>query len=232
MLCCLSNLLFTALLSALVLLLCSDVTCYSEIVDANHYSGIREIFDLGYTQDESTLFFPGQRFTNFELYKDIQGFNFSSPEHQKYFFAMYSFCQGEHGGTHVDAPFHFNENGWKVGEIPPSRLVDVPAVVVDVMEDVFSMENPGEFELQIEHLMRHERQFGPIPPNAVILLRTGWSRFWPNFDEYFGTANGGMSAPGYSAAAAKWLRDSRSIVAAGIDTASIDNIGTTEVSNI
>lgn len=222
MLYCLSNSFYNAVFSALVLLLFGKATCYSEIIDASHYSGSREIFDLGYKQDESALFFPGQRFDHFELYKDVEGFNFTSPEHQQYFFAMFSFCQSEHGGTHVDAPFHFNEHGWKVGEIPPSRMVDVPLAVVDVMEEVFAMDVPGDFKVEIEHLLRHEHLHGQIPLNSVVFVRTGWSRFWPNFDDYFGITNGIINFPGYSAEAAKWLLDNRNVVAIGIDTASVD----------
>lgn len=36
---------------------------------------------------------------------------------------MNEFCTGEHGGTHLDAPFHFHKFGWKVAEIPIYRLL-------------------------------------------------------------------------------------------------------------
>lgn len=38
-------------------------------------------------------------------------------------YAMESFSVSEHCGTHLDAPFHFNEFGWKLGDIPLERLV-------------------------------------------------------------------------------------------------------------
>lgn len=38
-------------------------------------------------------------------------------------YAMNEFCAAEHGGTHLDAPYHFYEHGWKVGEIPLDRFV-------------------------------------------------------------------------------------------------------------
>lgn len=28
----------------------------------------------------------------------------------------------EHGGTHIDAPYHFNKDGWKLGQVPLNRL--------------------------------------------------------------------------------------------------------------
>lgn len=228
---CISNLLFTVtvvVFHATVLLLRCEVTCYSETIDTVYHSDSREIFDLGYWQDENTLFFPGQRFKNFELYKSTEGFTFTSPEQQRYFFASFSFCQSEHGGTHLDAPYHFNQNGWKIGEIPPNRMVGVPLVVVDVMEDVFSLPFPADFKVEVEHLLRHERQYGKIPSESIIFVRTGWSRFWPNFDEYFGMINGTSNFPGYSVEAANWLVDNRNVIAVGIDTASVD-IGNVQV---
>jgi len=37
-------------------------------------------------------------------------------------FATNTFETAEHVGTHMDAPFHFGEDGWKVGDIPLERL--------------------------------------------------------------------------------------------------------------
>ena len=46
-----------------------------------------------------------------------------------------NYMAGEHGGTHMDAPFHFSKNGHQVHEIPLERL-QAPAVIVDVREQV------------------------------------------------------------------------------------------------
>lgn len=32
------------------------------------------------------------------------------------------FETAEHGGTHMDAPYHFNKNGWQIGDIPFERF--------------------------------------------------------------------------------------------------------------
>ncbi|ODN00638.1 Kynurenine formamidase [Orchesella cincta] len=60
--------------------------------------------------------------------QDVSGFNHTDAG-VPYWLAMFSFCMGEHGGTHVDAPYHFNPLGWKLSEIPVERLTDVPAAV-------------------------------------------------------------------------------------------------------
>jgi len=38
----------------------------------------------------------------------------------------------EHAGTHIDAPTHFNADGWDPSEIPLERLVNLPACVIDI----------------------------------------------------------------------------------------------------
>ena len=39
-----------------------------------------------------------------------------------YRFAYNVFETGEHVGTHVDAPYHFKKDGWKLGDIPQERF--------------------------------------------------------------------------------------------------------------
>ncbi|ODM86634.1 Kynurenine formamidase [Orchesella cincta] len=118
-------------------------------------------------------------------------------------YATYSFCMAEHGGTHVDAPIHFNENGWTLVEIPDSHMIDVPAAIIDVQEDVFSSPSPDAFTLQVQHILKHESQHGKIPSKSVVLVHTGWSRFWPDKQTYLGWTNSTNSSkpilnfPGY-----------------------------------
>jgi kynurenine formamidase len=75
---------------------------------------------------------------------------------------------------------------------------------------------------------RWERRNGRIPRRAIVLLRTGWERFWPNAERYLGTAERGEAAvpqlhfPGLSGAGARWLVRQRRVKAVGLDTASID----------
>ena len=62
---------------------------------------------------------------------------------------MNNYRMNEHAGTHVDAPTHFNKDGWDPSEIPLNRLVNVPAVVVDIsgrtMQDPHAQLLPSEF---------------------------------------------------------------------------------------
>lgn len=108
---------------------------------------------------------------------------------------------GEHGGTHLDAPIHFNVNGYSVDQIPPSVLIDVSAVLIDVENDVNALEKPHEFVFDVKHIEAYEKTHGTIPFGSVILIHTGWSKYWPNKVEYLGwdnsTGNGGtLNFPG------------------------------------
>jgi kynurenine formamidase len=74
----------------------------------------------------------------------------------------------------------------------------------------------------------YEAEHGLLPRGAVLLLRTGFGRRWPDRARYLGTAARGEAAaaelhfPGLAPEAARWLAEERGIAAVGIDTASID----------
>lgn len=36
---------------------------------------------------------------------------------------MNDFAAGEHGGTHMDAPYHFKADGKHIGDIPLEKLI-------------------------------------------------------------------------------------------------------------
>jgi kynurenine formamidase len=72
---------------------------------------------------------------------------------------------GSHSGTHVDAPSHVVEDGATVDELPLHLLVG-PAVLVD-LRDLGPREPIGW-----ERLATHVR------PGRMLVLHTGWDRFW------------------------------------------------------
>ncbi|HZX43502.1 MAG TPA: cyclase family protein, partial [Myxococcaceae bacterium] len=83
------------------------------------------LVDLTHPFDEKTLYWPTSP-TRFELKKLSFG---ETPG--GYFYAANSLCTPEHGGTHLDAPFHFARDGKTVDQIPVRQLI-APAVVLDV----------------------------------------------------------------------------------------------------
>jgi kynurenine formamidase len=175
----------------------------------------REIVDLTYSFDESTIYWPTAETFTLEVV--------SEGETESGWYAAKSFCAAEHGGTHLDAPIHFAEGGRTSAEIPLEDLIG-EAVVVDV-----SAPAAGDRDLEIgsDAFEAWESAHGPVPPRAIVLLRTGWGARWPDRERYLGTAARGQDAvpdlhfPGLSEEGAAWLV-ARGIQAVGIDTASID----------
>ncbi len=110
-----------------------------------------------------------------------------------------------HTGTHVDAPYHFVEDGRTVDTIPPGDLVG-PAVVLDVRAEI-----EGTF-IRRASLVKHWPK-GPAP--AFALLRTDWSRHRAPTQRYL------YDFPGLEVPAAEFLVE-QGIRGVGIDTLGID----------
>jgi kynurenine formamidase len=141
---------------------------------------------------------------------------------QGYYYASNNFSGSEHGGTHLDAPVHFAKGRWSVEQIPLDNLVG-PAAVVDVSTACAT--NP-DYQVTVADLAAWEQVHGPLQ-DVIVLIRTDFSRRWPDATRYLGTAERGEAAvaklhfPGLSPEASQWLAG-KSIKAVGIDTASID----------
>ena len=176
-----------------------------------------EIVDLSHAYDAQTVFWPTS--DRFRLESTFEGL---TP--QGFYYAANNFFTAEHGGTHLDAPVHFARGAQTVDQIPVERFVGA-AVVVDV---VAQAERDRDHQVTVDDLLRIEREQGEIPRDAIVLVRTGFSRRWPDAEKYLGTAEGGADAvrnlhfPGLHPDAARWLVANRPIKAIGIDTASID----------
>ena len=82
-----------------------------------------KIIDLTYTFDASTIYWPDEKGFVHRLDK-----NGDTPEH--YFYAAGDYAAPEHGGTHTDAPHHFNRNGITLDKVPLADCIG-PAAVID-----------------------------------------------------------------------------------------------------
>jgi kynurenine formamidase len=140
-----------------------------------------------------------------------------------YYYAANNFSAAEHGGTHLDAPVHFAEGRHTTDQIPLAQLVG-RAAVVDVGAKA---DADRDYRLDVASLEEWESAHGRIGDGSIVLVRTGWSRRWPDKLEYLGTARTGPAAvaelhfPGIDSSAARWLA-ARKVKAVGIDTPSID----------
>ena len=177
-----------------------------------------QIVDLTHPYDERTIYWPTEE--GFVLQKEFEGMT-----EKGYFYAANRFCSPEHGGTHLDAPLHFAEGKESVDQIPLERLVG-GAVLVDVSE---AAAKDRDYQVTARDFENWEKDNGRIPDGAIVILRTGFSRFWPDRKKYLGTEGRGPEAvkqlrfPGLHPKAALWLAGQRKIKSVGIDTASIDH---------
>lgn len=178
--------------------------------------GRARMVDLSHSFDERTLYWPTAP-SGFQLIRLHFGVAPGG-----FFYAANSFCAPEHGGTHLDAPIHFAEGRWTADQIPVERLIG-PAVVIDVSAQASA---DADYRLSLADVQAWEQREGAISTGAVVLLRTGWGRRWPDRKRYLGDDTPGDASrlhfPSYGREAAAFLVD-RGIVGLGVDTASIDH---------
>ena len=176
---------------------------------------VARAIDLTYPFDEQTIYWPTAR--PFRWERDAWG---ETPG--GYFYASGSYSASEHGGTHLDSPVHFAAGRRTTDEIPLSSLI-APAVVIDISA---ACARDRDYLLRVADISAWERRHGPIPAGSIVLIRTGWGRFWPDRRRYMGTDAPGDTAnlhfPGISREAAQFLATARRINGVGIDTASLD----------
>jgi len=175
-----------------------------------------ELIDLTHPYNAATLYWPTSPGT-FKLEQISYG-----PTEGGYFYSAYTMCSPEHGGTHLDAPIHFAENGQTADQVPLTRLI-APAVVIDVSARAA---RNRDYQLTPSDVRAFERVHGRIEPGTIVLLRTGWSRYWPDAKAYLGDNTPGdaskLSFPSYGTESVKLLVEERKVAAIGVDVASID----------
>ncbi|HEX2484406.1 MAG TPA: cyclase family protein [Myxococcota bacterium] len=200
------------LAARLVPLLLAAAACASDVPPL-----AGRLVDLTHPFSQETIYWPTEEGFVHEI-------GFRGRTEGGYYYEAHRFRAAEHGGTHVDAPIHFAEGAAPVDRIPLERLV-AEGVRVDVSA---ACERDRDHAVTRAELEAFESAHGRIPAGSIVLLHTGFARFWPDRARYLGNAGRGAEAaaalhfPGLSAEAARWLADERRIAAVGIDTASID----------
>ncbi|MFN7929167.1 MAG: cyclase family protein [Blastocatellia bacterium] len=174
-----------------------------------------KLVDLTYSFDDKTIYWPTAKPFTWE--KEAWG-----PSAGGYWYTAARYAASEHGGTHLDAPIHFGEGKQAADEIPVTKLVG-PAVVIDIAD---ACAKSADYLLTAEDVTKWESQHGRLPDGSIVLIHTGWGKFWGDKKKYLGTDAPGDTAnlhfPGISREASKLLVEQRRIDAIGIDTASID----------
>lgn len=177
------------------------------VIDWSQY----DLVDLTYAFNSQTPYWPGENYKPFELTtiatledNGVLSKAISLPEHL---------------GTHLDAPNHF-ESGQPSAEKIPVETFFGPGVVIDLS---LKAEVDPDVLLSREDIDAWEKEHGRVPDGAIVLLHTGWGRFWTNYERYKNQdAMGTLHFPSFSAEAARFLIEERHCKGLGIDTLSID----------
>jgi kynurenine formamidase len=138
---------------------------------------------------------------------------------------------GGHVGTHIDALCHFSKGGKLHGGVEAAGVQSygggVKHLSVDTIGPIFRRGVlldiaahmkldvlPVHFAIRAELAEEAAKERGiDIRPGDVVLIRTGWARYWNDPRAYIAEVRG----PGIEETAARWL-SSRGIFAAGSDT--------------
>ena len=175
------------------------------------------LIDLTHAFGADTIVWPTEH--DFRLVVQQEG---ETP--RGYYYASNRLEMAEHGGTHIDAPIHFARDGQTLDQIPIERLVGA-GVRIDVSAQCA---RDRDYRITIQDFERWEATHGRVPNGAIVLVDTGFAKFWPSRQDYLGTELKGpegvraLHFPGVHPEAAAWLVRERQINAIGIDTASID----------
>ena len=139
---------------------------------------------------------------------------------------------GSHIGTHIDALCHFSCGGKLYGGDPVAELqsyagglrqhsIDTvkPILRRGVLLDIAGAHPlPDDFEVTPQHLDTAAQGID-IRPGDIVLLRTGWARYFRDPAKFISQVHG----PGPAIDGARWL-SSRGIFAAGSDTVAFEKV--------
>jgi len=152
-----------------------------------------ELIDLSHPLENGQIGFPGDPPICVEASDTLAGSGYNGTR----------ISLSTHQGTHLDAPYHFFDDGKPVDRIPLDRFYG-PASLVDLAPG--GALAPGT-PITLDMLRPQEAEF---QPGAKVLYRTGWDRTY-NTTEFFD------GYPTLTVEAARWIAERR-IGLLGMDT--------------
>ena len=155
-----------------------------------------KFLDLTLTISEDIPTFPGSPQPNFIPWENLKddGYN------------LELLFLSSHTGTHLDAPYHFFDDGKKIHEISPKRLI-CEAILI-------KLKKKSNQAITKTDIKKFEKKNGVIPNNSTVIFWTGWQKMLQDAS-YF------IKNPGLSIIAAKYLASKKTNLV-GIDSPSID----------
>ena len=154
---------------------------------------------------------------------------------------------GSHVGTHIDALCHFSRDGKLHGGVEAASVqsdstgfdelgVETIApilrrgVLLDIAAQMHMDALPTDFSITPAHLdTALQAAKTTVEAGDIVLLRTGWARYFANFARFVTGGEGdsparhGAAGPGPELEAARWLSE-RGVFAAGSDTIAFEKV--------
>lgn len=149
---------------------------------------------------------------------------------------------GGHVGTHIDALCHYSCDGMLHGGVEAKSVqndstgfaklgVDTIAPILrrGVLLDIAAQQKldalPSDFVITPDHLDAALKTVNTIiQPGDVVLIRTGWARYFTNARQFITGGQGHLVAgPGPEINGARWLSE-REVFAAGSDTIAFEKL--------
>jgi kynurenine formamidase len=122
-------------------------------------------------------------------------------------------------GTQLDPPAHWNPDYPGIDELPPTFAVR-PLVVISIVEQVAK---DAGYHLTVDDIERWEKAHERIPEGAVVMVRSDWSKDWPN-----PALSTRRPFPGVKLDALKFLHEQRHILFHGHEPLDTDTTPTLE----
>lgn len=122
-------------------------------------------------------------------------------------------------GTQLDPPAHWAPEYPAIDELPPTYAIR-PLVVISIVDQV--ARDPG-YHLRVADIEQWEAKHGRIPPGSVVMVRSDWSKEWP--DPALATR---VVFPGVSLDALQFLHLQRHILFHGHEPLDTDSTPTLE----
>ncbi|XP_068624649.1 isatin hydrolase-like [Battus philenor] len=182
------------------------------------FNGDYEFIDLTYPFDSKSIYWPNSK--EFQFTNKIAMF-----QRDGSWYASNDFAAGEHGGTHIDAPYHFSASGSRIEQLPLDKLI-VPLVIVDMTSKVNDDPNFVLYKSHLDYMLNDN-----MGKPCLVIFKFGWSKFSTDKVKYLGMNEGKLNFPGLSVEVIEWITSSyKNIVGIGVDVASVDPGSSTDFS--
>ncbi|MCY4555871.1 MAG: cyclase family protein [Chloroflexi bacterium] len=169
----------------------------------------RRVVDLTHPIRPGTPIWPGDPPVEFETAATLHS--------DGYFLRRFS--MGEHSGTHISTASALFDQGSGPDSIAPEALI-APAVVIDARS---SAGVDPDHALTCDDFAEWERRHGKVASESIVLLMTGWRRYWDEPERFINLGDDGvMHTPGFTPEAVSFLLEQRGTVGIGTDTHGVD----------